>query len=156
MRKWMLIGAMSCLFLTACSTQADNNTEVQQLKVENDKLQKESSQLQQELHKTGPAVNDTKQIQDFKNEVTSIVEKANNTKPVGAKEENLNTYLTAKKEIDQLDDNIDLSDNQLEVDYRAGTITVEQYETKEREHDILEDQLEQAENALEARFGIDD
>ncbi|PEM45912.1 hypothetical protein [Bacillus wiedmannii] len=156
MRKWMLIGAMSCLLLSACSTQADNNTEVQQLKVENDKLQKESSQLQQELHKTGPAVNDTKQIQDFKNEVTSIVEKANNTKPVGAKEENLNTYLTAKKEIDQLDDNIDLSDNQLEVDYRAGTITVEQYETKEREHDILEDQLEQAENALEARFGIDD
>ncbi|PFY96303.1 hypothetical protein COF06_16700 [Bacillus wiedmannii] len=156
MRKWMLIGAMSCLFLTACSTQAVNNTEVQQLKVENDKLQKESSQLQQELHKTGPAVNDTKQIQDFKNEVTSIVEKANNTKPVGAKEENLNTYLTAKKEIDQLDDNIDLSDNQLEADYRAGTITVEQYETQEREHDILEDQLEQAENAIEARFGIDD
>ena len=42
MGKWMLIGAMSCLFLTACSTQADNNTEVQQLKVENDKLQKKS------------------------------------------------------------------------------------------------------------------
>lgn len=40
MRKWMLIGAISCLLLTACSTQADNNTEVQQLKVENDKLQK--------------------------------------------------------------------------------------------------------------------
>ncbi|MGG1720881.1 hypothetical protein ABDH75_22265 [Bacillus wiedmannii] len=169
MRKWMLIGAMSCLFLTACSTQADNNTEVQQLKVENDTLQKESAQLQQEPNKTGPATNDTKQIQDFKNEVTSIVEKANNTKPVGAKEENLNTYLAAKKEIDQLDDKIDLSDNQLEADYQidlsdnqleadyhAGTITVEQYETQEREHDILEDQLEQAENALETRFGIDD
>lgn len=40
MGKWMLIGAMSCVLLTACSTQADNNTEVQQLKVENDKLQK--------------------------------------------------------------------------------------------------------------------
>ena len=39
MGKWMLIGAMSCVLLTACSTQADNNT-VQQLKVENDKLQK--------------------------------------------------------------------------------------------------------------------
>ncbi|MFC8058155.1 hypothetical protein [Bacillus cereus] len=156
MRKWMLIGAMSCLFLTACSTQADNNTEVQQLKVENDTLQKESAQLQQEPHKTGPTTNDTKQMQDFKNEVTFIVEKANNTKPVGAKEENLNTYLAAKKEIDQLDDKIDLSDNQLEADYHAGTITVEQYEMQEREHDILEDQLEQAENALEARFGIDD
>lgn len=156
MRKWMLIGAMSCLFLTACSTQADNNTEVQQLKVENDTLQKESSQLQQELHKTVPATNDTKQIQDIKNEVTSIVEKANNTKPVGAKEENLNTYFAAKKEIDQLDDKIDLSDNQLEADYHAGTITIEQYKAQEREHDTLEDQLEQAENALEARFGIDD
>ncbi|PDZ43375.1 putative periplasmic lipoprotein [Bacillus wiedmannii] len=156
MRKWMLIGAFSCLLLTACSTQADNNTEVQQLKVENDTLQKESAQLQKESIKTQAAANDTKQIQDFKNEVTSIVEKANNTKPVGAKEENLNTYLAAKKEIDQLDDKIDLSDNQLEADYRAGTITVEQYETQEREYDILEDQLEQAENALEARFGIDD
>lgn len=40
MRKWMLIGAISCVLLTACSTQAVNNTEVQQLKVENDKLQK--------------------------------------------------------------------------------------------------------------------
>ncbi|TXS01062.1 hypothetical protein DN390_08135 [Bacillus sp. SH7-1] len=156
MRKWMLIGAMSCLFLTACSTHADNNTEVQQLKVENDKLQKEVAQLQQEPQKTGPAVNDSKQIQDFKNEVTTIVEKANNTKPVGAKEDDLNTYIAAKKEIDQLDDKIDLSDNQLEADYRAGMITIEQYQTQEREHDILEDQLEQAENALEARFGIDD
>lgn len=152
----MIIGAMSCLFLTACSTQSDNNTEVQQLKVEDDKLEKESAQLQQEPNKTEPATNDTKQIQDFKNEVSSIIEKANNTKPVGAKEEDLNTYLAAKKEIDQLDDKIDLSDNQLEADYRAGTITVEQYQTQEREQDILEDQLEQAENALEARFGIDD
>ncbi|MES5885433.1 MULTISPECIES: hypothetical protein [Bacillus cereus group] len=156
MGKWMLIGAMSCLLLSACSTQADNNTEVQQLKVENDKLQKEVAQLQQEPNKTQAATNDKKQIQDFKNEVTSIVEKANKTKPVGAKEENLNTYLAAKKEIDQLDDKIDLSDNQLEADYRAGTITVEQYQTQEKEHDILEDQLEQAENELEARFGIDD
>ncbi|HEB2434034.1 TPA: hypothetical protein RY883_003481 [Bacillus cereus] len=156
MGKWMLMGAMSCLFLTACSTQADNNTEVQQLKVENDKLQKEVAQLQQEPNKTQAPTNDKKQIQDFKNEVTSIVEKANKTKPVGAKEENLNTYLAAKKEIDQLDDKIDLSDNQLEADYHAGTITVEQYQTQEKEHDILEDQLEQAENALEERFGIDD
>ncbi|MGH0515313.1 hypothetical protein [Bacillus cereus] len=156
MGKWMMIGAMSCLVLTACSTQSDNNTEVKQLKVENDKLQKEGAQLQQEPHKTGPAMNDTKQTQDFKNEVTSIVEKANNTKPVGAKEENLNTYLAAKKEIDQLDDKIDLSDDQLEADYHAGTITVEQYQIQEREQDILEDQLEQAENALEVRFGIDD
>ncbi|WP_226603602.1 hypothetical protein [Bacillus cereus] len=156
MGKWMLIGAMSCLFLTACSTQADNNTEVQQLEVENDKLQKEVAQLQLDPNKIQAATNDTKQIQDFKNEVTSIVEKANKTKPVGAKEENLNTYLAAKKEIDQLDDKIDLSDNQLEADYHAGTITVEQYQTQEKEHDILEDQLEQAENALEARFGIDD
>lgn len=156
MRKWMLIGAFSSVLLTACSTQADNNTEVQQLKVENDTLQKESAQLQKESIKTQAAANDTKQIQDFKNKVTSIVEKANNTKPVGAKEENLNTYLAAKKEIDQLDDKIDLSDNQLEADYHAGTITIEQYKAQEREHDILEDQLEQAENALEARFGIDD
>lgn len=152
----MMIGAMSCLFLTACSTQADNDTEVQQLKVENDKSQKEGAQLQQEPDKTGPAMNDTKQTQDFKNEVTSIVEKANNTKPVGTKEDNLNTYLAAKKEIDRLDDKIDLSDDQLEADFHAGTITVEQYQIQEREQDILEDQLEQAENALEARFGIDD
>lgn len=152
----MMIGAMSCLFLTACSTQADNDTEVQQLKVENDKSQKEGAQLQQEPDKTGPAMNDTKQTQDFKNEVTSIVEKANNTKPVGTKEDNLNTYLAAKKEIDQLDDKIDLSDDQLEADFHAGTITVEQYQIQEREQDILEDQLEQAENALEVRFGIDD
>ncbi|MEK4707817.1 hypothetical protein [Bacillus sp. FSL R10-2780] len=156
MGKWMMIGAMSCLFLTACSTQADNDTEVQQLKVENDKSQKEGAQLQQEPHETQSAMNDTKQTQDFKNEVTSIVEKANNTKPVGAKEDNLNTYLAAKKEIDQLDDKIDLSEDQLEADYHAGTITVEQYQIQEREQDILEDQLEQAENTLEARFGIDD
>lgn len=156
MGKWMMIGAMSCLFLTACSTQADNDTEVQQLKVENDTLQKESAQLQQEPNKTGPDMNDTKQTQGFKNEVTSIVEKANNTKPVGAKEDNLNTYLAAKKEIDQLDDKIDLSDDQLEADFHAGTITVEQYQIQEREQDILEDQLGQAENALEARFGIND
>lgn len=152
----MIIGAMSCLFLTACSTQTDTDTEVQQLKIENDKSQKEGAQLQQEPNETEPAMNDTTQIQEFKNEVTAIVQKVDNIKPAGTKEDNLNTYLAAKKEIDQLDDKIDLSDNQLEADYRAGTITVEQYQTQEREQDILEDQLEQAENALEARFGIDD
>lgn len=93
----MIIGAMSCLFLTACSTQSDNNTEVQQLKAENDKLQKEVAQLQKEPNKTEPATNDTKQILDFKNEVSSIIEKANNTKPVGTKEDDLNTYLAVKK-----------------------------------------------------------
>lgn len=155
MRKWMLIGAISCVLLTACSTQAVNNTEVQQLKVENDKLQKEVAQLQQEPNKTEPATNDTKQTQDFKNEVTSIVEKANNTKPVGAKEDNLNMYLATKKKLTNWMTRY-LSDNQLEADYHAGTITVEQYQTQEKEHDILEDQLEQAENALEARFGIEE
>ena len=49
--------------------------------------------------KTLPAANDSKQIQDFKNEVSSIVEKANNTKPVGVKEDNLNTYLAVKKKL---------------------------------------------------------
>lgn len=156
MRNWMIIGAMSCLFLTACSTQTDTDTEVQQLKIENDKSQKEGAQLQKEPNETEPAMNDTTQIQEFKNEVTAIVQKVDNIKPAGTKEDNLNTYLAAKKEIDRLDDKIDLSDNQLEADYRAGTITVEQYQTQEREQDILEDQLEQAENALEARFGIDD
>lgn len=156
MRKWMMIGAISCLFLTACSTQTDNDTEVQQLKEENDKLQKEVDHLQQEPNKTQSAMKDTKQTQDFKNEIAAIVKKANNTKPVGTKEDNLNTYLSVKKEIDQLDDKMDLSDDQLEADYHAGTITVEQYQTQEREQNILEDQLEQAENALEARFGIDD
>ena len=86
-----------CVLLTACSTQADNNTEVQQLKVENDKLQKEVAQLQQEPSKIGPATNNTKQTQDFKNEVTSIVEKANNTKPVGAKRRKLKYVLSSKK-----------------------------------------------------------
>lgn len=156
MRKWMMIGAISCLFLTACSTQTDNDTEVQQLKEENDKLQKEVDHLQQEPNKTQSAMKDTKQTQDFKNEIAAIVKKANNTKPVGTKEDNLNTYLSVKKEIDQLDDKMDLSDDQLEADYHAGTIPVEQYQTQEREQNILEDQLEQAENALEARFGIDD
>lgn len=65
MRKWMLIGAISCLLLTACSTQADNNTEVQQLKVENDKLQKKLLNYNKN-HKTLPAANESEQIQDFK------------------------------------------------------------------------------------------
>ena len=66
MRKWMLIGVISCLLLTACSTQADNNTEVQQLKVENDKLQKEVAQLQQEPQKPCLLRDESEQIQDFK------------------------------------------------------------------------------------------
>ncbi|MEH6942211.1 hypothetical protein [Bacillus sp. JJ722] len=156
MKKWMIIGAMSCLFLTACSTEADNDTEVQQLQEENDKLQKEVAQLQQEPSKAQPATKDTKPTQDLSKDVAAIVEKANNTKPVGAKDDHLNTYLAVKKEIDQLDEKMDISDDQLEADYHAGTITAEQYQAQEREQDVLDDQLEQAENALEARFGIDD
>lgn len=98
MRKWMLIGAISCLLLTACSTQADNNTEVQQLKVENDKLQKKLLNYNKN-HKNTTCCEWFEANTRFQNEVSSIVEKANNTKPVGVKEDNLNTYLAVKKKL---------------------------------------------------------
>ncbi|WP_042349283.1 hypothetical protein [Bacillus massiliigorillae] len=149
MKKWMMIGAISCLFLTACSDENNKDTKVQQPQASNNEQQTETVQQQ-------PTTNNTQQPKDFSAEVAAMIKKAESTKPIGTKDENLNTYLAVKQEIEQLDDSMDAYDDQLEADYHAGNLTAEQYQTQERKLDALEDQLDQAENALEIRFGIDD
>ena len=61
-----------------------------------------------------------------------------------------------KQEANQIDNELEIHENELERQYRDGTLTRDEFRTNERELDHLEDLLDAAEDQLEYVFGIDD
>lgn len=86
--------------------------------------------------------------------VETLVNLIRNTPPAGTRQEQYNQYLSFLREIEQLEDAIDLLENQVEADYRIGRITWEEYRNIDRILDSLDDQLDRAEDILEINFGI--
>ena len=71
-------------------------------------------------------------------------------------EKTLENYFTLKQEAEEIDRSLERYDDDLEYQYRNGSLTRDDYRTKEREADLLEDKLDAAEDTLEFVYGIDD
>ena len=67
----------------------------------------------------------------------------------------INTF-SLKKEADQIEHALENHENSLEKQYRAGTISREEYRKIDKEIEKLEDTLDSASDRLEITFGIDD
>ena len=68
----------------------------------------------------------------------------------------LENYFTLKQEEDAIDRELEYYEDDLEFQYRNGSLTRDEYRLKERELDLLEDKLDAAEDTLEFVYGIDD
>ena len=68
----------------------------------------------------------------------------------------LENYFTLKQEEDAIDRELEYYEDDLEFQYRNGSLTRDEYRLKERELDLLEDKLDAAEDTLGFVYGIDD
>ena len=69
---------------------------------------------------------------------------------------NLDQFFSLKREADQIDQALENHENSLEDQYRAGTISREEYRKLDKEIEKLEETLDSAKDRLEITFGIDD
>ncbi len=93
------------------------------------------------------------------NELTSEVEKVmsiiKQVSPSADIKQRMNEYFEFERQIKTTEHNIELSEEQLENDYRMGTIDLNTYKRYEISLDRLEDQLDMVEDQLEFIYQMD-
>lgn len=130
-RTFLFIATLSTLIFTGC--QNDN------LSAENTDNNPDTYTLE-EL---------SAMVDDFVVSVGSATPDVNNSG-------NLDQFFSLKRESDQIDHALENHENSLEDQYRAGTISREEYRTLDKDIELLEDTLDSALDRLEIAFGIDD
>ncbi|MBR3602511.1 MAG: hypothetical protein IKL49_09365 [Lachnospiraceae bacterium] len=130
-RTFLFIATLSTLIFTGC--QNDN------LSAENTDNNPDTYTLE-EL---------SAMVDDFVVSVGSATPDVNNSG-------NLDQFFSLKREGDQIDHALENHENSLEDQYRAGTISREEYRTLDKNIELLEDTLDSALDRLEIAFGIDD
>lgn len=176
----IIAGLMSALLLTGCQSNGENSEtaalkqqiaqleqQVASLEQQNtpdptDDIAKADAQAQESAApdtadaSSGNAAATTRTMEELTAMVDSFAEKADAAAPSGTDSENLEQFFSLKQEEKQIDNELDIHENELEAEYRNGSLTHEEYKTLERELDKLEDKLDLAEDRLELTFGIDD
>lgn len=94
-------------------------------------------------------------IDELTTKVDEFVEKAD-AEALSSSEKVLENYFTLKQEAEEIDRELERYEDDLEYQYRNGSLTRDDYRAKEREADLLEDKLDAAEDTLEYVYGIDD
>lgn len=153
-KKLLVAGAISCLFLTACSSQkAEEKANQETSSSINDQQTVEASSIN---NKTDAIEMDRKLIEELKSKVEAIGSKVNETKATGTIETKKTLYLSIEKEIDQIDHVIDSYEDSIETAFKAEKMNSDQYNTFKSELNTLEDQLDQSEDSLEIKFNMED
>lgn len=101
-------------------------------------------------------VQTTETMEELSALVSAFEEKVNAVPPSGGETGGMESFFSLKQEEKQIDDRLDLYEDELEFQYRAGSLTERDYKAFERELERLEDRLDAAEDKLEYVFGIDD
>ncbi len=165
-------GALTALLITGCGNTGEN-AETEALKAQISQLEQQVSDLQGQAQvpaetapeedstktpETGTAENGsyTHTMEELTALVDDFVSRAEAAAPEGTQEKDLEQFFSLKQEENQIDDQLDLHEDELERDYRNGTLTREDYRALERELELLDDRLGDAEDQLEYVFGIDD
>ena len=173
-KSLLLTGIVTAFLLTGCrTTNNDTAAENEALKQQVAQLEQQITDLKQEgttaagdnttavvpENTTGNnnATSDTiYTLEELTTMVDDFVSKAEAATPGNDEAQNLEQFFALKQEENQIDHALDRHENSLEDQYRAGSLTREEYREKERELEKLEDRLDDAEDRLEINFGIDD
>lgn len=95
-------------------------------------------------------------LEEIISTVESWISQIRAARPFGTRQEQYQQFIAFRQGIDQLEDTIDLLEDRVRADYRAGTITREEYKRIDRILDSLDERLDRAEDLLERIFGMDD
>lgn len=88
--------------------------------------------------------------------VADEVANADAAQPSGTAADDRALFFERKTALDALDRELDAYEDDLEAQYRNGTLDYTAFRQQDREVEKLEDDLDDAEDRLENRFGIDD
>ena len=175
----LVITALSTLIFTGCQNN-DLSAENQSLKQQITELQQQITQLQ--IDSAAPNTENPQSATGDVNNVSSntaapnpseitatiysleelsamvdeFVAKVGSVTPDVNNSGNLDQFFSLKREGDQVKHTLENYENDLENQYRTGTITREDYRKLEREIEQLEEVLDSASDRLEITFGIDD
>ena len=177
----LLISLLSALVFTGCQNN-DLSAENQSLKQQITELQQQITQLEQQ-NMVSPGKTDTPNTEDTSNTASVSANTANNTNELSTSvytieelsgmvdefvasvgsvtpdvnnSSNLDQFFSLKRQGDQIEHALENHENDLESQYRAGTITRDDYRKLDREIEKLEDLIDSACDRLEITFGIDD
>jgi len=87
-------------------------------------------------------------ISDFETRASELISRMNSA--------TIQDIGTVKRDVNQLEDDMDWAEDQAEADFRTGALTREDYREVERQLEHLEDELDYAEDSMEFRLGYDD
>ena len=88
--------------------------------------------------------------------VNDAVKEAEAAKPSGSASEKREQFFNLKHELENVENRLDYYDDDIEMQYRQGELSLEDYRSQEHSLELLEDQLDRAEDTLEYTFGMDD
>lgn len=88
--------------------------------------------------------------------VNDAVKEAEAAKPSGSAGEKREQFFNLKHELENVENRLDYYDDDIEMQYRQGELSLEDYRSQEHSLELLEDQLDRAEDTLEYTFGMDD
>lgn len=167
-RNLIAAGIITVLLLTGCqsgsgSTTTENNqtSAVQEQEITstqpetNTETANTETSVQEPGTQTAADAPDAYTLEELTALITAYEEKVAAAAPNGT-DSDLETFFTLKQEENQIDDALDLHEDNLEAQYRSGSLTRDDYKKQERELEKLEDRLDDAEDRLEITFGIDD
>jgi len=95
-------------------------------------------------------------LKDLIRVIENLERRIESITPAETRQEQYNQFLMFNREIDQLDDKIDLLMDQVEANHLAGKITREEYRNIEQILDSLDDRLDRAEDMLKYIFGMEE
>lgn len=98
----------------------------------------------------------TNDLDTLSKKVSDAVAAADAAAPTGTADTDRKLFFEQKTALDTLDRELDTYEDNLEAQYRQGTLSYTDFRKQDREIEKLEDSLDDAEDRLENRFGIDD
>lgn len=176
----VMLAALSALIFTGCQNN-DLSAENQALKQQISELEHQLTQLQETNTNTSDvSTNDTAStdgntvsqnnqtnnstpnsstvytLDELSGMVDEFVASVGSVTPDVNNSSNLDQFFSLKRQGDQIEHALENHENDLEAQYRAGTITRDNYRKLDREIERLEDLIDSACDRLEITFGIDD
>ena len=176
----LFIAILTTLIFTGCQNN-DLSAENQSLKQQITEMEQQITELEQQLSKvtdinTSQNINDSASslsdntmpntntdsittaytLEELASMVDEFTVSVGSATPDVTNSGNLDQFFSLKREADQIDHALENYENSLEDQYRAGTISRDEYRTLDREIEKLDELLDSAFDRLEITYGIDD
>lgn len=148
----LVIATFTTLIFTGCQNN-NLSAENQVLKQQITELQQQVTALEQQNNETILNVDTMEELSEM---VDTFIVSVGSATPDINNSGNLEQFFFLKREADQIEHALENYENSLEDQYRAGTISRENYRKSDKKIEQLEELVDSAFDRLEIAFGIDD